>query len=406
MRSIQQQSTGNTEETAEDHPDDACDEITVVHKDSDSSDDHSSGAASTKQNDNNGKLIIDATCAPADIRFPVDISLLNEAREKTDEIIDRLQRPLRGIQPRPRTYRQLARRAFLNLIKRKKPGAKLIRKTLRKLLNFLRRNLRAIDALLQNPKALPLARLSRKMYKNLLVCRELYRQQLKMFESRTNRIDDRIVSISQPHVRPIKRGKARNQTEFGAKLSLSLVNGFSFQDRLSWDSYNESFDLIEQVESYRRRFGHYPESVHADQIYRTRKNRKYCKERGIRLSGPPLGRPPQTVSAADKKQYKNRFFKTRKPFRATKQDVYAAPRDQERREGDSNPRYLSVRRFSRPVHSATLPSLLNSTTPSSSQCVKMPPLTLQKETRSDYPPCEGPTISTWRSISDQSSFGK
>ena len=38
--------------------------------------------------------------------------------------------------------------------------------------------------------------------------RELYRQQLQMHEQRTQRVDDRIVSISQPHVRPIKRGKA------------------------------------------------------------------------------------------------------------------------------------------------------------------------------------------------------
>jgi len=113
-----------------------------------------------------------------------------------------------------------------------------------------------------------------------------------MYDHDERRIDDRIVSVSQPHVRPIKRGKAGAATEFGAKISVSLVEGFSFVDRISWDAYNESGDLIGQIESYRNRFGYYPESVHADQIYRTRKNRKYCKNHGIRLSGPPLGRPP------------------------------------------------------------------------------------------------------------------
>jgi len=78
---------------------------------------------------------------------------------------------------------------------------------------------------------------------------------------------------------------------------VSLVNGFSFVDRLSWDNYNESGDLQSQIESYRNRFGFYPESVHADQIYRTRENRRYCKEKGIRLSGPPLGRPKQITEA-------------------------------------------------------------------------------------------------------------
>ena len=140
------------------------------------------------------------------------------------------------------------------------------------------------------------------MYKNLLVCRELYRQQLEMFANRSQWVDDRIVSISQPHVRPIKRGKAGRDTEFGVKLSLSVVGGFSFVDRLSWDNYNESLDLVDQIERYHRRFGFYPESVHVDNIYRTRANRAYCKAHGIRMSGKPLGKPPKHVSAEDRKQ--------------------------------------------------------------------------------------------------------
>jgi IS5 family transposase len=251
---------------------------------------------------NHGKLIVDATCAPADIRYPTDVSLLNEAREKTDELIDELHVPLVGKAPRPRTYRVKARRAFVAFIHRKKPGRKAVRWAIRRQLAFLRRNLKQIDLLLENPQALPLACLSRRHYKNLLVAREVFRQQLHMFETNTRRVDDRIVSISQPHVRPIKRGKAGRDTEFGAKLSLSVIDGFSFVDRLSWDNYNESLDLVEQIETYHRRFGFYPESVHADQIYRTRANRAYCKQRNIRLSGPPLGRRPQTISADEKKQ--------------------------------------------------------------------------------------------------------
>ena len=251
---------------------------------------------------NHGKLIVDATCAPADIRYPTDVSLLNEAREKTDELIDKLHAPLVGKQARPRTYRVKARRAFVAFTRRKKPNRKVIRRATRQQLAFLRRNLKHIDRLLENPKALPLAHLSRRLYKNLLVVREVFRQQLHMYETNTRRVDDRIVSISQPHVRPIKRGKAGRDTEFGAKLSLSVIDGFSFVDRLSWDNYNESLDLVEQIETYHRRFGFYPESVHADQIYRTRVNRAYCKQHAIRLSGPPLGRRPANVAAEDRKQ--------------------------------------------------------------------------------------------------------
>ena len=92
------------------------------------------------------------------------------------------------------------------------------------------------------------------------------------------------------------RGKAGKAVEFGAKISASNVNGFVFLDKLSWDSYNESGDLQERIEEYKKDRGCYPESVHVDKIYRTRANRAYCKERGIRMSGPPLGRPPKEVS--------------------------------------------------------------------------------------------------------------
>jgi len=67
-------------------------------------------------------------------------------------------------------------------------------------------------------------------------------QAMKKPWSRSGEI--RIVSVSQHHVRPIKRGKTGAATQFRAKISVSLVEGFSFVDRISWDVYNESGDLI------------------------------------------------------------------------------------------------------------------------------------------------------------------
>jgi len=123
-----------------------------------------------------------------------------------------------------------------------------------------------------------------------------------MCEHKTHKIEDRIVSIHQPHIRPIVRGKAGSSVEFGSKISASFVEGYVFLDRLSWDNFNESQDFIEQVETYYKQIGYYPESVHVDKIYRTRKNRAFCKEKGIRISGVPLGRPPKNISVESKKQ--------------------------------------------------------------------------------------------------------
>jgi hypothetical protein len=239
---------------------------------------------------NQGKLILDATCAPADIRYPTDLGLLNEAREHSERIIDNLYGQLKGqLEKKPRTYRQVARKEYLAIAKKRKPTHKEIRKGIRKQLNYLRRNLAHIDDLIAAGASLSC--LSKRSYRILLIISEVLRQQQEMYDNSTHRIDDRIVSITQPHVRPIVRGKAGKPVEFGAKLSASCINGCVFLDRLSWDNFNESGDLITQVKRFRERFGHYPESVHADQIYRTRDNLRWCKKHGIRLSGPPLGKP-------------------------------------------------------------------------------------------------------------------
>ena len=210
-----------------------------------------------------------------------------------------LHQPLKGKKKKPRTYRKRARKEFLSIAKSKRTPKNKRRKIIRKQLGYLKRNLKTIEKLSRETS---LTTLSRRQYKDLLTIHEVYRQQQWMFAHRENRIDDRIVSISQPHVRPIKRGKAGASTEFGAKLSASLVDGFAFFDRLSWDNFNESGDLEDQIETYRSRFGFYPESVHADKMYRNRENRKFCKKNGIRLSGPRLGRPPKHIDPKIKEQ--------------------------------------------------------------------------------------------------------
>ena len=81
------------------------------------------------------------------------------------------------------------------------------------------------------------------------------------------RCDHRIVSISQPYVRPIVRGKVSRPTEFGARLSVSLTgDGVARVDHLCWDAFHEGHDLPSQVEAYRERHGAYPEVVLGDTV--------------------------------------------------------------------------------------------------------------------------------------------
>ena len=112
-----------------------------------------------------------------------------------------------------------------------------------------------------------------------------------MYRTGTHKVSDRIVSLSQSWVRPIVRGKQTADVEFGAKVEMSVVNGFLRIEDLRWDAFNESTTLQQSVEAYRKAYGHYPARVLADTIFRTRENLKYCKEHGIHLNGPKLGKP-------------------------------------------------------------------------------------------------------------------
>ena len=255
-------------------------------KDDGGNDDNSSG--------NSGTLTIDATCAPSNIRYPQDISLLNEARENAEKLLDVLHDPADG--KKPRSYRKRARKDYLNFIRSKKRTAKKTRAAIRKQLNYLKRDLESIDFKLAKGKLL-----TERQTDRLETLCKIYEQQKYMFDNKVHSIPDRIVSVSQPFVRPIVRGKAGTPVEFGAKLDISVVDGWTRLEHCSFDAYNEAGTLQEITERFHAREGHYPKRILADKIYRTRANLAYCKEHHIRLAGPPLGRPKKNAEQ-DKRQ--------------------------------------------------------------------------------------------------------
>ncbi len=230
-----------------------------------------------------GELKIDATVADQQIRYPNDLGLLNEAREKTEKIIDLLFDILREeLKVKPRSYRRQAHKVYLSQAKNKKKNKKELRKAIRNGLSCVKRNLGHIKKMLDLlERPFPLAH---KYQKQLWVIHTLWEQQWEMFINHTNRCDHRIVSISQPHVRPIVRGKQSAMVEFGSKLGLSLFDGYVKADNISWDAYHESQDLQQQAENYKTLLGYYPQIIMADKLYASNANRQWCKEKQIRLT--------------------------------------------------------------------------------------------------------------------------
>jgi hypothetical protein len=245
---------------------------------------------------NEGALILDATVAPADIRYPTDLGLLNECRENTERMIEKLWKHTDRRGHKTGYSRKKARSSYMRIAKQRQPRVKAIQRAVAEQLEYVRKNLETLERLLAcvGYGILTDADLSRLC----TICR-VYRQQRKMAEEGKRRCEDRIVSLRQPHVRCIVRGKARAPYEFGQKLHLSVVKGYTFLEHQSWENFHEGTQLIAAVQRYRRRFGVYPGAILADKAYRNRENLRFCKDHGIRLSGPRLGRPPKEESKAD-----------------------------------------------------------------------------------------------------------
>ena len=273
-------------------------------------------AANTRSDDieNLGTAILDATCSPSNIRYPQDFSLLNEAREKLEDMIDYFHKNYHPWD-KPRTYRRIARKEYLALAKSKKRTEKKIRATIRKQLGYVKRDLEYLEDYMEAGYALP-----SKHIDYYLTIQKLYEQQKYMYENKTHSVEDRIVSISQPYLRPIVRGKAKSPVEFGAKYDVSIdEKGHARLEKLSFDAYNENTIFVDAMNRYKERTGHYPKRVLVDQIYRTRDNRNFCKDHNITMSGPKVGRPSKDKKSTKEEYQDNtdrieveRFFSTEK----------------------------------------------------------------------------------------------
>ena len=204
---------------------------------------------------------------PTDIAYPQDIELLNKARKKLEQMIDGLHEGNAG--KKPRTYRKRAHKDYLGYVKTRRKTVRMRSKAIGKQLGYIRRDLVYVEKMAEKIE------LSNKQKQRLAIITQLYEQQAYMHKNRIHKVENRIVSLHEPFIRPIVRGKAKATTEFGAKIEISMEQGLARIEKYSYDAFNESTGLISSIERYKERTGKYPQRVLADKLYRTRENLRY-----------------------------------------------------------------------------------------------------------------------------------
>ena len=236
-----------------------------------------------------GEHLLDATVFPSDITFPTDAGLLNKCRQWVVKIIKLVEKRT-GVKEKARTYCRKAQKAYLGFQKRRRKTKREINLMRAKLLRYLRRNIGQLEALLAEYAGELKAHEREFMKTRLKTVKRIYAQQLELWLTKARSVKGRIVSLHMPHIRPIVRGKAGRNIEFGAKALLSWVDGYCFLDKLCFEAYNEGEHLAGSLEKYKERFGTYPASSTGDGIFGSRANRQQLKELGVRGGFKALGR--------------------------------------------------------------------------------------------------------------------
>ena len=243
-----------------------------------------------------GVLKIDATCSDAEVRYPTDVELIHDGNKTINRYIDKICETF-GLQ-RPASHYRETRYEYLHLIKKKARRGNGIKAAMRMMLHCLHSDIQSFMSLIA-PSSEYYDALYLYEKRTVTAIIKMYHQQVMMMTNNVHQCAERIISIFQPHLRPIVRGKAKANVEFGAKTGTSIYEGYTFIDHLSWNAYNEEADAKLQIELFKGRFGYLPGTILADKIYMNKANRQIFKDLGIQSYCKPLGRPPKVPRSSE-----------------------------------------------------------------------------------------------------------
>lgn len=221
-------------------------------------------------------MIVDTTIVPENIEYPTDVKLLEKARRKLIKVIDTYSKELNI--PKPRTYRRIARKEFLNSIKFRKISKKERTKTQKKMIRFVDRNYKQVKKLLTKVQKIP-----KKLQEELNTISKMLKQQKIL--SKGGSVKQRIVSINKADVRPMVKGKYPVNVEFGAKITVIKKGKGLFLGDINTENINDTELLKSSVDLYEGKFKQLPSRLAGDRGFYDTKAINELEQRGIKKVG-------------------------------------------------------------------------------------------------------------------------
>lgn len=227
-------------------------------------------------------VITDATAVPIKTKYSQDTVLLNQSSLNLEAMGIAMVHQLDV--PNLRMYHREAKCFWMLFSRHPKQQRGGFRKQVKAQLQYVRRDLSSDQAI------------------RLGVIRILFDQQWYMYTHKTHHVEAHIVSLKQPYIRLIQRGKANAKVEFGIKIDCSLSEGVIDVERFDFNAFSKGQDFAATLDHNCDLHGHYPDEVLANTLYRNCLNLKLCKDLEIRICGPKLGRHPKYIDVEKRRQ--------------------------------------------------------------------------------------------------------
>ena len=268
------------------------------------------------------KLRIDTTVVESDIHYPTDTGLLNDGIRIVSRVITRLKKLVPGIGSRFVKHTKKAKKLYLRLMKFMKGRTGQDDKALREIRDKLVEISETVIADGQAVQAeLDLHREKSALVKGLarrlggwLEAVEKVVEQTKEVIRGNRHLPRRLVSLFDIGARPIRKGKARVDTEFGRKVLLGETDhGIITTYEVLAESPSDVTLLQTGVKGHRRLFRKRLKAVAGDRGFYSQANEDWLKYNGVRhVSIPARGK----VSKERRQYQRQSWFKRLQRFRA------------------------------------------------------------------------------------------
>jgi len=273
------------------------------------------------------KLKTDTTAVESNIHYPTDSSLLGDGIRVLTRSLARIAAQCKSGAVKVVNHARSVKYRLIEISRAAKsltpPNQERMKKSYEKLVDLTKRVVGQAGKVMKRfhkgklpivgSKASVFAQMSRIEHFVPLVKKVIHQTQERVFRGDTH-VEEKIISLFEPHSQVIRKGKAHKPNEFGRLVRVDEVeNGIVSGYQVLEGNHADTGSFIPALEHHQSMFGQVPEMATADRGFFSARNEREAKELGVKkVAIPACGR----LSGKRAEQQKQRWFRRALRWRA------------------------------------------------------------------------------------------